>query len=57
MSGGRKKPRLGRPVTRQRCNCGGKGKEYLIRDKKMAWTMYFCHDCEPKFTDQNITRI
>jgi hypothetical protein len=41
-----------------KCNCGKKAvSEFLIRNKKAAWTMKFCSDCKPKHEYQNIIKI
>jgi len=45
-------------AMRGKCNCGKKATgEYLIRDKKSAWTIKCCDDCKPKQNTDNITLI
>lgn len=34
---------------KDRCNCGKKAtSEFLIRKKKVAWTIKVCDNCKPK---------
>ena len=34
---------------RGKCNCGKKAvSEWLIQDKKLAWTIKLCDKCQPK---------
>jgi hypothetical protein len=45
-------------MTKEKCNCGKKAtSEYLIKDKKAAWTVKFCNECKPKRDNKNIYRI
>jgi hypothetical protein len=41
-----------------KCDCGKKATgEYLIKDKKTAWTMKWCDNCKPRFPNDKITLI
>lgn len=41
-----------------KCNCGKPATcEYLVRNKKNAWTIKLCKDCKPKYHNAKITLI
>jgi hypothetical protein len=45
-------------MMKGKCNCGKKATgEYLVRNKKTAWTIKLCDDCKPKLKYPELTLI
>jgi hypothetical protein len=45
-------------MVRGKCNCGKKAtSEWLVQDKKKAWTLFFCDKCAPKNEQNGLRKI